>query len=247
MHRLYEKNELSFALLWVAIYCAVMTPLRGQFGDESMVTVLALVVMAAAFRLWIHRHGLSEKYGLDGFPEDSRRYLYFIPIWILATGNLWGGFALSGRGLAQVLATLSMILFAYIEELIFRGFLFEAMLPRSGVRKSVIVVAVTFGIGHILNLFTGQAGMETVVQILFAVAWGFLFTLIFYKSGSLWPSILAHAFINASSRYAVEEPLAHRLFIIATILTAVVYGSYLWKLEDKKSAAGETDGAQVPN
>lgn len=234
MHRLYEKNELSFALLWVAIYCAVMTPLRGQFGDESMVTVLALVVMAAAFRLWIHRHGLSEKYGLDGFPEDSRRYLYFIPIWILATGNLWGGFALSGRGLAQVLATLSMILFAYIEELIFRGFLFEAMLPRSGVRKSVIVVAVTFGIGHILNLFTGQAGMETVVQILFAVAWGFLFTLIFYKSGSLWPSILAHAFINASSRYAVEEPLAHRLFIIATILTAVVYGSYLWKLEDKK-------------
>ena len=97
MHRLYQKNELHFALIWVAIYCAVMTLLRGRFGDESPVTVLA------------------------------------------------------------------------------------------------------------------------------------------------------HAFINASSRYAVEESLAHRLFIIATIFTAVVYGSYLWKLEDKKSAAGETDGAQVPN
>lgn len=247
MHRLYQKNELYFALIWVAIYCAVMTPLRGQFGDESPVTVLALVAMAAMLRLWIHRHGLTEKYGLGGFPRNGRRYLYFLPIGILATGNLWGGFALSGRGLAQVLATLSMILFAYLEELIFRGLLLEAMLPRSGVRKSIIVVAVTFGIGHILNLFTGQAGMETVVQILFAVAWGFLFTLIFYKSGSLWPSILAHALINASSRYAVEEPTAHRIFIIATILSAVVYGSYLWKLEDKKSAAGAIDGAQEPD
>ena len=247
MHRLYQKNELTFALIWVAIYCAVMTPLRGQFGDESMVTVLALVVMATALRLWIGRHGLTEKYGLEGFPQDGRRYLYFIPIWILATGNLWGGFALPGRGLAQVLATLSMILFAYLEEFIFRGLLLRAMLPRSGVRTSVIVVAVTFGIGHILNLFTGQARMETVVQILFAVAWGFLFTLIVYKSGSLWPSILAHAFINASSRYAVEEPGAPRIFIIATILTAVVYGAYLWKLEDPKSAAGEINGAQEPN
>lgn len=154
MHRLYEKKNF-FALLWVAIYCAVMTPLRGQFGDESPVTVLALVAMAAMLRLWTHRHGLTEKYGLDGFPRDGKRYLYFIPIGILATGNLWGGFAPSAHGLAQVLATLSMILFVYIEELIFRGLLLRAMLPRSGARKSVIVVAVTFGIGHILNLFTG--------------------------------------------------------------------------------------------
>ena len=70
MHRLYQKNELYFALLWVAIYCAVMTPLRGQFGDESPVTVLALVAMAAALSLWTHRHGLTEKYGLGGFPQE---------------------------------------------------------------------------------------------------------------------------------------------------------------------------------
>ena len=237
MYKLYQKNELTFAILWIALYCAVMTPLRGQFGDESIVMVLTLAVMAALIRLWIQKHRLTEKYGLQGFPQDGKRYLYFIPMWILATGNLWGGFAISHRGLAQVCATLSMLLFAYIEELIFRGFLLKAMLPKSGALKSVIVVAVTFGIGHILNLFTGQAGMETVVQIIFAVAWGFMLTLAFYKSGSLWPSVIAHGFINASSKYAVENPIARRLFIIATAATAVIYCSYLWKLGDKKSAA----------
>lgn len=170
MHRLYQKNELAFALLWVGIYCLIMTPLRGQFGDKSIFVVSALAAIATTIRIWIQKHDLKEKYGLQGFPRDNRRYLYFIPMWILATGNLWGGYDLLHIGFAQVLATLSMILFAYIEEVIFRGLLLKAMIPKSGVRKSIIIVSLTFGIGHILNVFTDQASLETVIQIIFAVA-----------------------------------------------------------------------------
>lgn len=32
--------------------------------------VLVLAVMAAMRRLWIGRHGLTEKYGLGGFPQE---------------------------------------------------------------------------------------------------------------------------------------------------------------------------------
>ena len=150
------------------------------------------------------------------------------------TGNLWGGLALSHGGLAQVWATISMILFAYIEEVIFRGLLFKAMLAKSGVKESIIVISITFGIGHILNLFTGQAGVDTLIQILFAIAWGFILTMVSYKSKSIWPCIIAHGFINASSKYAIENTKMNWLFIITTIITAVFYCHYLWKLNDKK-------------
>ncbi len=235
MYKLYQKNEFAFALLWIGIYCVIMTPLRDKFGDESIFVVLVLASMATTIRLWIQKHDLKEKYGLQGFPRDIKRYLYFIPMWVLATGNLWGGYDLLHIGFAQVLATLSMILFAYIEEVIFRGLLLKAMLPKSGVRKSIIIVSLTFGIGHILNLFTGQAGLETVIQIIFAIAWGFIFTIVFYKSKSLLPCIITHAFINASSQFAVENTKMDWLFIVLTIVTAVLYCSYLLSLKDQKS------------
>ena len=234
MYKLYQKNELTFALVWVGIYCMIMTPLRGQFGDESIFMTLCLIVMATIISLWIQKHNLTEKYGLRAFPKECKRYIYFIPMWILMTGNLWGGLTLSYDGLAQVWATVSMILFAYIEEVIFRGFLFKAMLAKTGVIKSIIVISATFGIGHILNLFIGQAGVDTIIQILFAIAWGFIFTMVAYKSKSIWPCIIAHGFINASSKYAIENAKMNWFFIIATIITAVFYCHYLWNLNKKK-------------
>ena len=101
-----------------------------------------------------------------------KRYLYFIPMWVLATGNLWDGFAPSYRGMTLAIATLSMLLVGYVEELLFRGFLFKAMLGNGKATVAIIVSALTFGIGHIVNLFAGQASVETMLQILFAVSWG---------------------------------------------------------------------------
>ena len=109
------------------------------------------------------------------------------------------------------------------------------MLAKSGVKESIIVISITFGIGHILNLFTGQAGVDTLIQILFAIAWGFIFTMVAYKSKSIWPCIIAHGFINASSKYAIANAKMNWFFIITTIITAVFYCHYLWKLNDKKT------------
>lgn len=36
MKKLYAKNDLYFALLWIVIYCAVTAPLREAFGDDSL-------------------------------------------------------------------------------------------------------------------------------------------------------------------------------------------------------------------
>ena len=231
MKKLYEKKEILFAVLWILVYCFVSIPIRGNLGDESIWMLIALAVIAAGITLFVKTNHLEEKYGLTGWPKNSKKYLYLIPVWILVTGNLWGGFALSYSGAAQVFAVLSMLLIGYIEEMLFRGFLFKALIPKDGVVISIIISAVTFGIGHIVNLFAGQANLETVIQVFFAIAWGFIFTMVFYKSGSLVPCIIAHGLVDAFSKFAKESITAEWIYMGATIVVAIIYCIYLAKID----------------
>lgn len=233
MRRFYENNEVLFAVLWILVYCFVMAPVRGEFGDESIWMLAALAVIAAGATLFVKKNRLEEKYGLTGWPKNTKRYLYFVPMWILVTGNLWGGFAPAYSGAALVFAVLSMLLVGYVEEVLFRGFLFKALVSKNNIKAAVVISAVTFGIGHIVNLLTGQAKLETVIQVFYAVAWGFIFTMVFYKSKSLIPCILAHGLIDAFSKFSANNITFAWIYMGATIVVAIVYCIYLVKAADK--------------
>ena len=94
-----------------------------------------------------------------------------------------------------------------------------------------IVSSLTFGIGHIVNFLTGQAGFETAVQIVFAVSLGFVFTMVCYKSGSLIPCIIAHSLIDVFSLFAGDNAAADRIYVGATIVVSMIYCIYLCKAE----------------
>lgn len=232
MRKIYEKNEILFAVLWILVYCFSTIPIRGNLGDESIWMTIVLLVIAALATAFIKKNRLEKKYGLAGWPRDTKRYLYFIPMWILVTGNLWGGLGMAYDGINQVFAVISMLLIGYVEEIIFRGFLFKALIPKDGIKLAIIISSVTFGIGHIINLLAGQASLETVIQVFFAIAWGFIFTFVFYKCGSLIPCIIAHGLVDAFSKFANESHIYMTgwIYMGATILIAIVYGIYLAKL-----------------
>ena len=231
MRKFYEKHEVLFAVLWIVAYCVVMATLKGEFGYGSVWMLLGLLAFAAGIAAFVKANHLEKKYGLAGWPKDMKRYLFFIPLWIIASGNLWDGIGLSYQGTALLIATLSMILVGYVEEMLFRGFLLRAMLAGGKAVTAVVVCSLTFGIGHIVNLFTGQAGFDTVMQMLFAVAIGFAFTMAAYKSGSLIPVILAHAMIDVFALYGADVWLIDLIYMIATIVIAAAYCLYLKKLK----------------
>ena len=241
MRKLYEKNEILFAVLWILLYCFTTIPIRGSLGDESIWMTIVLLAIAVAVTVFIKNNHLEKKYGLTGWPQNTKRYLFFIPMWILVTGNLWGGFGIAYDGIKQVFAVLSMLLVGYVEEVIFRGFLFKALIPKDGIKPAIIISSVTFGIGHIINLFAGQASLETIIQVFFAIAWGFLFTFVFYKCQSLLPCIIAHGLVNAFSKFANESnsTMTAWIYMTATILIAIVYGIYLTKLPMEKSGTAD--------
>jgi membrane protease YdiL (CAAX protease family) len=172
-----------------------------------------------------------EVYGLAGWAKNSRAMLWFIPLWLLSCMNLLSGFQPDYPVPGLFYAAVSMALVGFAEELIFRGFLFKAMLKDSDVKTAVIVSSVTFGMGHIINIFTGHELIATLIQVVFAVAMGFVFTLVFYKSGSLLPGILAHSFIDVTSVLASDESsqLVNLIVHIVVIVVSVAYCLYLAK------------------
>ena len=234
--KLYKKNEILFAVLWIVVYCLLTIPIRGELGDDSPWMLVSLLAIAMGIALFVKKNHLEEKYGLTGWPKNTKKYLFFIPMWFLVTGNLWGGFALAYPGMRQVCAVLSMLLIGFVEEMLFRGFLFKALIPKDGIKLAVVISAVTFGIGHIVNLFAGQADLETVIQVFFAIAWGFLFTLVFHRSKSLLPCILAHGLVDAFSMFARSNLTMEWIYMGATIVVSAAYCIYLAKVPKDAAA-----------
>lgn len=227
MKKLYDKNELTFAILWIIVYCAVSIPIRGELGDESIIMTLGLAVIAGGILAFVKGNHLEEKYGLTKWKGDGKDYLFFIPMLILMTGNLWGGVGAAYSGAAQVFAVISMLLVGFVEEMIFRGFLFRSLLKRDSAPVAITISAVTFGIGHIVNLLAGQGGMESLIQVIFAVAWGFIFTLVYYKSGSLWVCIAVHGMVDVFSKFAAPGGSSDYVYTFATIIVSAAYCTYL--------------------
>jgi membrane protease YdiL (CAAX protease family) len=238
MRKLYEKKEILFAVLWIVAYCVILGTIRGNFGDESICMLIALLVFTAGIIVFVKMNHLEGKYGLTGWPKDMKKYLFFIPMWILATGNIWDGFAPSYQGAELVIAAFSMILVGFVEEMIFRGFLFKAMMEGDKTIVAIIVSAVTFGVGHIVNLFTGQASFETVMQIIFAISWGFILTMVCYKGGSIIPCIIAHSLIDVLSLFGADNELIDWIYIGTTIVGAIAYCLYLSRIHSPESKGG---------
>ena len=220
----YEKNELRFALVWIAVYCVLQSlanPLNQIIGIEYAASAAFCILQAIVLFAFIRKNDLMKRYGLCRSPVPAGRFLYYVPLIVLASGNLWNGAAVNYTPLETVCRVVCMLCVGFLEEVIFRGLLFTAI-AKENVRSAVIISSLTFGIGHIINLFNGS-GMDLVsnlCQIVFAIAVGFLLVTIFYRGGSLIPCILVHSAINTLSTFANEAgfTMAMRLRHIAILI-----------------------------
>ena len=229
MRKFYETKPVLFAILWIVVYVVLIAPLRGRFGDGSLQMLLGLVAISAALLAAIRLLGIQKELGMTRWLQNGRALLWLLPMWVLSTGNLWGGVSLRYDAITSVMAVLSFLLVGVAEEIIFRGFLFNGMKKTGRLTVAIIVSAITFGMGHMVNLLTGHATAETLVQMIFAAAWGFLFTFAYLKGGSLLPCIAIHGLIDAFSVFARDNAAADWAYIIATVVIAVIYCLYLKK------------------
>lgn len=243
MKKLYTKNENSFAILLIILYCVLFSVgdnISDAFGIAKIATFPIALLLSIIILLFIRKNGLSEKYGLCKSKVPASKMLFYIPIMIIITMNLWYGIALKLSVLEAVLYILTMLCVGFLEEIIFRGFLFKSML-KDNPTSAIIISSVTFGIGHIINLFNGSGAelLPNILQVIYAIGFGFMCVMIFYKSGSMIPCIIVHSLFNALSVFANEAELTANEQIISCIILTVLSGSYALyitlKFKDKKN------------
>ena len=230
LKKLYEKSEIWFAVACIIAYCVLASigdNLSASLGVMKSITVPILVILSIVFYLFIKNNQMLDKYGLCKSEIPASKMLYYIPVVIMLTRNLWFGVAWNVSPLETVLYILSMICIGFLEEIIFRGFLFNAML-KDGEKSAIIVSSVTFGIGHIVNLFNGSGAelLSNLLQVCYAIAIGFMFVMIYYKTKSLWICIIAHAIFNSLSVFANVAALTDQRHIIASALLIIITGGY---------------------
>lgn len=240
MEKLMEKKPLLHAILWIVIYIVLFNIGENlkEAAGFAFFTAVVLLALAAALAVYIGHGGRAAFYGIRPITgREARRVLYYLPLIPLALVQLAARFnpALTGEDVA--VACLLMAAVGFIEEVLFRGFLFQAIRGRRGVAAAVVISGVTFGIGHIVNLLRGFTGPEEAAQVVIAVVIGILLGLLVAVSGNILPGVLFHIVFNitgtaANAKGATVLPLA-----IVILAISVCYTLYLVIFMQRKKEA----------
>jgi len=151
---------------------------------------IVLLGMAASISLndWIALSGIITIF--DGFEEVAEA---------LYGGNL-------------IMEFLSIVIAApFIEELIFRGLVYQRIRRMAGVRIAIVLSALYFGIYHM-----------NVVQGIYAFLLGLLLAWVCEKYHTLWASVLFHMSANLLSLILTEWSFGYRITVTGVIIEIIL-------------------------
>lgn len=219
MESKFEKHETLYTILLIIFYVVINSYLVQNFGIGDYRCSIVNTIISLFLILLMKKLNRLEYYGIKKV-SNCKKYLFFIPLIIISTVNLWGKISFDKSVCEVIFYIITMINVGFIEEIIFRGFLFK-MMEKENVKRAMIVSALTFGIGHIVNLLNGAELLPTIMQVFYAVSLGYLFVVIFYKSKSLVPCIVTHGVINSLAVFSVGD---NSSLVISLILIMVSLG-----------------------
>ena len=226
MKKIFEKNETFFCILLIILYLVINSICINSFGMTDYRIALTNSIFSIFLIIFIIYLKRIKYYGIT-LVENSKRFLYFLPLLLILSVNLWSGININNTSSEIIFHFINMINVGFIEEIIFRGFLFK-MMAKDNIKSAIIVSSITFGVGHIINLFTGADVLMTLLQVCYATSIGYLFTIIFYKSKSLLPCIITHSIMNSLSIFNNNDTIISGLFLIVVPL---IYAFYINKKE----------------
>lgn len=241
MRKLLEKKPILHAVAWILLYILVVNMgdgLSAQTGVSNSMTSLLLVGFSAVLLLYLKNNGWFKRYGIRRITSnDLTKALFYAPLVLLALIQFVGGIDTSLS--AQEISTfcLLMVSVGFIEEIIFRGFLFEGIRSQSGLNRAILISGITFGIGHIVNLLRGYAYAELMGQIIVATVIGIVLALLAAITKNLVPGILFHIVFNISGSITNVGSSVETYVMLAILGISVVYAVYLSKFLQRTTQA----------
>ena len=238
MRKLQDTKPIWHALIWIAIYIVAVN--IGDFLGEVVrfpeLTSIVLVALSMVLIVYLRVGGRLAFYGIRSVqPGTLPLTLFYIPLFAITFVQYAKGFA-PGLDLRTVaFAVLLVAAVGFVEELLFRGFLLQALRTRGNLTRAIIISGVTFGIGHIVNLLRGYSLPDQALQLVAAVLIGIALAYCAVLTGSILPGVVFHALFNLSGTLTNQSTLWDS---VAVGVIAIVMIAFILALRNRLVRAG---------
>jgi membrane protease YdiL (CAAX protease family) len=211
--KIKKRNIFLFSLLMIPLFFLVLEILMpagyqlfnygitlGKYGTQALAELFMVLVITIILFVSGNQYVFSEK--KVGFFKSLYfglpMLLFALYIFVFSVGDAVVDFNLANFVSLIILCFLVGI----FEEFLCRAWLENEFIERFGSTKKGIIISIllssfVFGAMHITNLlYTTQGVFETIVQVFQAMASGFLFGAIYYKTKNIWSSAFLHGFFD---------------------------------------------------
>lgn len=230
-----SKKVIATTLVTLILFSGILAiPLEKFFIDATLSSIQIdqitlflkslLIISISVFA--IKKLNIKALAGLDKQLSWSKKYLIFIPLYLLILGAL----QIFGQDLSEVQSINILLLFfstmavGFSEELVFRGILQSVYIKgyyekKNRVFYSVLIPAIIFGLLHLLNFEIKNIAQE-LSQVLYAIFFGVFYGALLLKTNKLIPLAIVHGLINFV--FGFSNILNNKIVENETIATDVV-------------------------
>ena len=238
------KIEMIYFIIWLMIYflLVIFANILSNIIIKipNSINALVEIIFPIAVIIFLKKKKLLSYYGINSLKKlNYKNLLFCIPMIIIAFLNLGFGINIKNYSWQQILLiSVSMLGVGFSEEILFRSFLIKAIMNKN-TKAAILLPSIFFGIIHITNLFGGADIVMTILQIIYASAFGLMCSMFFYKTNNIIPCMICHSITNITDIFLPKNLSIEYQYIgcIAFIIPSIFYAWYLYKT--KKSLIQE--------
>lgn len=249
----FKGQVTDFCLLFF-IYLAIASIPWGNFLS-SFYVIMGVKIGTGAIFLTAIIVLLAIRYPQQKRPIPFINLLFFLPFFLIVFSNFASSYFISSPSnyiniQSLLLNIVSTIIYAIIEEVLFRGFLLPLLLSRLSDFKSLLISSAIFALVHLFNIFSGINVILVLIQVLYTFGIGLILGLMYVYGKTLVLPMLFHICFNVfeNDLYEAFYPSATytnlRVLVTVTVsLFALFYGVFIYFHFQKKepSSIEESD------
>lgn len=227
-----NKFELKLTLISILVYYVsliINNIISNKIvGIEYIIVVPFQILFFLCTLIFLKRKSLLSYYGILPINKlNHKKLLFYVPFIVISCSSFINEITIDKVSLELFLTLIAMLFTGFFEELLFRSYLVRLLLGKSKI-LAIAIPSLLFGIVHLFNLLGGADIMQTLLQVCYASAFGFMCTAFFYKTDNIIPCIICHSLVDIIYVIAPSSSdMCDIIFSIIVVIFGTSYGIYL--------------------